>query len=46
MIEQWATDGNIAIICHHSEKVTIGHHEEKEKELRHALRIKDSIFLH
>ena len=28
MVEKWATDGNIAIICYHSEKVM-----KKEKKI-------------
>ena len=46
IIQQGATDGNIVLICHCSQQVTLcNNKKKKEKELSHAFRVGDDVLL-
>ena len=46
IIQQGATDGNIAVICHYSQHVTLrGSKKEEEVKLSYAFRVGDDVLL-
>ena len=45
IIKQGVTDGNIAVICHFSQHITLCNNKKKEEiELSQAFRVGDDIF--